>query len=66
MKRRRRERWKRLQGKAGPRKPVFIDEIWMKTSMSPSYGLSPKGHRVRGSAPFGHRNTANIHRRSAA
>ncbi len=51
MKRRRRERWKRLQGKAGPRKPVFIDEIWMKTSMSPSYGLSPKGHRVRGSAP---------------
>ena len=48
---RRRERWKRLQGKADPRKPVFIDEIWMKTNMSPSYGSSPKGHRARGLAP---------------
>ena len=58
-----------VEAPTGQGRPAQTDlhrEIWMKTGMSPSYGLSPKGHRVRGSAPFGHRNTANIHRRSAA
>ena len=63
---RRRGRWKRLRDKADPCKPVFIDETWMKTNMSLSRGWSPKGHKVRGPAPFGRWNTANIHRRSAA
>ena len=57
---RRREQWKRLQGKADPRKLVFIDETWMKTSMSPRRGRGPKGQRVRVSAPFGHWNTSTF------
>ena len=51
---RRRKRWKRFQGKADPRRPVFIDETWMKTDMSPRHGWSPKGRRAQGSAPFSH------------
>ena len=47
---RRREQWKPLQGKADPRKLVFIDETWMKTSMSPGCGWGPKGQRVHRSA----------------
>ena len=52
---RRRKHWKRFQGKADPRRLVFIDETWMKTSMSPKHGWSPKGRRAYGSAPFSHR-----------
>ena len=51
---RRRKRWKRFQGKADSRRLVFIDETWMKTSMSPRHGWSPKGRRAYGSAPFSH------------
>ena len=40
---RRRERWKRFQGRADPRKRVFIDETWMKTNMSPKHGWGPNG-----------------------
>ena len=57
---RRRERRKRFQGRADPRKPVFIDETCMKTDMSPRHGRGPKGQRVRGSAPFGHRGTSTF------
>ena len=45
----------RFQGKVDPRRLVFIDETWMKTSMSPRHGWSPKGRRAYGSAPFSHR-----------
>ena len=57
---RRRERWKRFQGRADPRKLVFIDETWMKTNMSPRHGWGPKGQRVCGSAPFGHWGTSTF------
>jgi transposase len=33
--------------------PVFIDETWIKTSMTPLRGWGPKGERVRGFAPQG-------------
>ena len=58
--RRRRERWKRFQGRADPRKLVFIDETCMKTDMSPRHGRGPKGQRVCGSAPFGHWGTSTF------
>ena len=57
---RRRERWKRFQGRADPRKLVFIDETCMKTDMAPRHGRGPKGQRVRSSAPFGHWGTSTF------
>ena len=48
---RRRERWKRHQGRADPRKLVFIDETCVKTDMAPLRGWAPKGERLPGKAP---------------
>ena len=57
---RRREKWKGFQGRADPRRLVFIDETWIKTNMSPRHGWGLKGQRVRGSAPFGHWGTSTF------
>jgi len=57
---RRRERWKRHQGRIDPRRLVFIDETWMKTNMAPLRGWAPKGVRLPGGAPFGHWNTSTF------
>ena len=48
---RRRERWKRHQGRADPRKLVFIDETCVKTDMAPLRGWAPKGERLPGRPP---------------
>lgn len=40
---RRRERWKTLQHHLDPERLVFIDEIWIKTNMTPIGGWGPKG-----------------------
>ncbi len=48
---RRREQWKRHQGRADPRKPVFIDETCVKTGMAPLRGWAPKGERLPGKVP---------------
>ena len=48
---RRRERWKRHQGRADPRKLIFIDETCVKTDMAPLRGWAPKGRRLPGKAP---------------
>ena len=47
----RRGRWKRHQGRADPRKLVFIDETCVKTDMAPLRGWAPKGERLPGKAP---------------
>ena len=40
---------------ASPRsRPVFIDETWIKTNMTPIRGWGPKGKRLRAFAPHGH------------
>ena len=57
---RRRERWRRHQGKIDPRRLVFIDETWVKTNMAPLRGWGPKGERLLGAAPFGHWNTSTF------
>lgn len=53
----RRDRWQRHQHKVDPRRLVFVDETWTRTNMAPLRGWGPKGERLKGSAPFGNRNT---------
>jgi transposase len=50
---RRREQWRRYQGKVAPERLVFLDETWTKTNMAPLRGWGPVGERVKGKAPFG-------------
>ena len=54
---RRRRRWRSWQTHLDPRRLVFIDETWIKTSMAPLRGWGPKGDRVRGFVPRGHWRT---------
>jgi transposase len=53
----RRRRWRSWQAYLDPRRLVFIDETWIKTSMAPLRGWGPKGERLRGFAPHGHWRT---------
>jgi transposase len=50
---RRREQWRKYQGRLDPRRLVFIDETWVKTNMTPIRGWSPRGQKLIGKAPFG-------------
>src|SRR6185312_14342328 len=50
---RRREQWKRYQGRIDPGRLVFIDETWAKTSMTPLRGWCRRGERLKAKAPFG-------------
>jgi transposase len=54
---RRRERWKRHQGKLDPARLVFIDETWAKTNMTRTHGWCARGNRLVAKAPFGHWRT---------
>jgi transposase len=54
---RRRRRWRSRQHRLDPERLVFIDETWIKTSMTPLRGWGPKGERLRGFAPHGHWRT---------
>ncbi len=54
---RRRVRWKTHQGKLDGRHPVFIDETWVKTNMTPRYGRCARGRRLIAKAPHGHWRT---------
>ena len=50
---RRREQWRKYQGRIDPTRLVFIDETWTKDNMAPLRGWGPRGERVRATAPFG-------------
>jgi transposase len=54
---RRREQWKKYQGRLDPARLVFIDETWAKTNMAPLRGWAPKGQRLHAKAPYGHWRT---------
>jgi transposase len=54
---RRRKRWRSWQSGLDPRRLVFIDETWIKTSMAPLRGWGRKGDRLRAYAPHGHWQT---------
>jgi transposase len=50
---RRREQWKKYQGRLDPKRLVFIDETWAKTNMTPIRGWAPRGDKLVARAPFG-------------
>jgi transposase len=52
-----RRRWHRVQGFFHPARLVFIDETSTSTSMVRQYARGPRGERVIGYAPEGHRKT---------
>jgi transposase len=39
---------------------VFIDETWVKTNMTPTYGRCQRGKRLIARVPFGHWNTSTF------
>jgi transposase len=57
---RRREQWKRYQGKIDPQRLVFIDETWAKTNMTPLRGRCARGQRLLAKVPFGRWRTSTI------
>ncbi len=48
---RRREQWKKYQGRVAAERLVFIDETWTKTNMAPLRGWAPKGRRLQAKVP---------------
>lgn len=50
---RRREQWRKYQGRIAADRLVFIDETWAKTNTAPLRGWSPRGARLKAKAPFG-------------
>jgi len=54
---RRREQWKKFQGRPDPRRLVFVDETWAKTNMTPLRGWAPVGQRLHAKVPYGHWKT---------
>ena len=50
---RRREQWKKYQGRLDPERLVFIDETWAKTNMTRTHGRAPRGQRLRAKVPHG-------------
>ncbi len=54
---RRREQWKKYQGRIDPNRLVFIDETWAKTNMAPLRGWATKGQRLHAKVAYGHWKT---------
>jgi transposase len=54
---RRRERWRKHQGRIDINRLVFIDETWTKTNMAPLRGWGTKGKRLVAHVPHGHWKT---------
>lgn len=50
---RRRERWRRHQGRVDPSRLVFVDETWAKTNMTRAHGRAPRGQRLVARVPHG-------------
>jgi len=48
---RKRERWKRHQGRVDPQRLVFVDETWAKTNMTRTHGRAPRGQRLVARVP---------------
>src|SRR3954463_10155963 len=48
---RRRERWKKYQGRLDAKRLVFIDETWAKTNMTRRYGRCARGTRLVAKVP---------------
>jgi len=48
---RRREQWRKYQGRIDPGRLVFIDETWAKDNMTPLRGWCPRGARLKARLP---------------
>lgn len=48
---RKRERWKRYQGRLDPGRLVFVDETWAKTNMTRTHGRALRGQRLVAAVP---------------
>jgi hypothetical protein len=48
---RRRERWKKYQGRLEAKRLVFIDETWAKTNMTRRHGRCARGTRLIAKVP---------------
>lgn len=53
----RRRLWREAQPDLDPEHLVFLDETWAKTNMTRPRGRSPRGSRLVGRVPHGHRKT---------
>ena len=49
---RKRARWKARQHRIDPKRLVFIDETWIKTSMAPLRGWGSRGQRLEARVPW--------------
>lgn len=54
---RRREQWRRYQGRIDPARLVFLDETWVKTNMAPLRGWGDRSKRLIAHVPHGHWKT---------
>jgi transposase len=54
---RRRQQWKKYQGRLDPSRLVFIDETWAKTNMTRTHGRCARGKRLVAKVPHGHWRT---------
>jgi hypothetical protein len=54
---RRREQWKKYQGRPDPGRLVFVDETSAKTNMAPLRGWASKSQRLHAKVPYGHWKT---------
>lgn len=52
-----RRKWAAFQAKIDPKRLIFLDETWIKTNMTRTYGRCPKGERLRAKVPHGHWKT---------
>ena len=57
---RRREQWRKYQGRIAPSRLVFIDETWGKTNLTRSHGWAPRGHRLLAKVPHGQWETTTF------
>ena len=56
-----RDRWRsEVMPGLDPRRLVFIDETWAKTTMARARGYAPRGERLAGAAPHGHWHTTTF------
>jgi len=55
-----RTQWRQKQPSLTPSRLVFIDETWVKTSMTRRYGRAKCGHRLVAAVPHGHWKTTTF------
>ena len=50
---RRRDQWRKYQGRVDPARLIFIDETWAKTNMTRTHGWALRGERLIAKVPHG-------------